>query len=58
MGSHEHFAGKRFATSDALKDKVLAYFGKLGADYCRAGLEKLVKWYTKCMDLSGDSMEK
>ncbi len=58
MGSHEHFAGKRFATTDALQKEVLNYFENLAAEYCREGLQKIFKRYNKCLNSFGDYVEK
>ncbi len=41
-----------------IKSAVVEYFRNLDAEYCRTGLQKLHKRYTKCLDLQGDYMEK
>ncbi len=55
---HEHFVGKRFGTTEEIKAAVVEYFQNLDAEYCHAGLQKLHKRYTKCLDLQGDYVKK
>ncbi len=57
--SHEHFACKRFDTTEYIKATVVEYFQNLDTEYCCAGLQKLHKRYIKCcLDLQGDYVEK
>ncbi len=56
--SHEHFAVKRFDTTEEIKAVVLEYLQNLDTEYCRTGLQKLHKRYTECLDLQGDYEEK
>ncbi len=53
-----YFAGKRFNTTEEIKATVVEYFQNLDGEYCRAGLQKLHKPYTKCLDLRGVYVEK
>ncbi len=53
-----YFTGIRFDTTEEIKAAVVEYFQNLDAEYCSAGLQKLHKWYTKCLDLQGDYVEK
>ncbi len=49
---------QRFDTTEEIKAAVAKYFQNLDAEYCRAGLQKLHKRYTKCLDLQGYYVEK
>ncbi len=51
--SQEHFAGKWFNTTEEIKAAVVEYFQNLDTEYCCAGLQKLCKWYMKCLDCKG-----
>ncbi len=53
MVSHEHFADKRFNTTEEIKAAVVKYFQNLDAEYCHTGLQKLHKRYMKCLYLQG-----
>ncbi len=58
MVPHKHFTGKRFNTIEEIKAAVMEYFQNFDAEYYRAGLQKLHKRYTKCLDLQGDYVKK
>ncbi len=56
--AYRYFAGKRFDITEEIKAAVVEYFQNLDAEYCRAGLQKLNKQYTKSLDLQGYYVEK
>ena len=51
-------AGKRFRSNEEVIDAVDGYFEDLEESHFQAGIEKLEKRWTKCIELRGDYVEK
>jgi hypothetical protein len=51
-------ANERFKTNEELMDGVKNWLGTLAAPFCDEGLQNLVQWYDKCLNLGGNYVEK
>jgi len=41
-----------------MKMAVMRWLESQGTEFCKAGINKLVTWLDKCLDLDGDCVEK
>ncbi len=53
-----YMGGKKFLNDQEVKSVVNSYLTKLDKLFYRTGIEKLVQWYDKCLNLYGDYVEK
>jgi histone-lysine N-methyltransferase SETMAR len=51
-------ANQCFKTNEELMDGANNWLGTLAAPFCDEGLQKLVRWYNKCLNLGGNYVEK
>jgi hypothetical protein len=51
-------ANEHFKTNEELMDGVKNWLGTLAAPFCDKGLQKLVRWYDKCLNLGGNYVAK
>ena len=54
----QHLSGERFPDEDAVERAVCAWFRQQPQIFYGAGLQGLVKWWDKCLNLFGDYVEK
>ena len=54
----KHFAGKKFDDDDEVQEEVMTWFKGQAADFYDSGIQKLVPRLNKCLDSSGDYVEK
>lgn len=54
----KHLGGTHFGDREELEEAVLSYLRGLAADFYDSGIQKLVHRMQKCIDLSGDYVEK
>ncbi len=53
-----YMGGKKFLNDQEMKSAINSYLTKLDKSFYRTGVEKLVQWYNKCLNLYGDYVEK
>jgi len=54
----KHLAGKKFDDDDEVQEEVMTRFKGLAADFYDSGIQKLVPRLNKCLDNTGDYVEK
>ncbi len=57
-GLKKELGGKRFADEESLRTAVENFFAKMEGSWYRAGIEKLISRYDKCLNKYGDYVEK
>jgi histone-lysine N-methyltransferase SETMAR len=54
----KHLAGKKFDNDDEVQEEVMTWFKGLVADFYDSGTQKLVPGLSKCLENTGDDVEK
>jgi hypothetical protein len=54
----KHLAGKKFDDDDEVQEEVMTWFKGQAADFYNSGIQKLVPRLSKCLDNTGDYVEK
>jgi len=54
----KHNAGKEFDDDDEVQEEVMTWFKGQAAEFCDSRIQKLVPRLNKCLDNSGDYVEK
>ena len=54
----QHLGGQRFSTDEEVKEAVTKYIGGLAAEFFEAGFQKWITRQKKCVERSGDYVEK
>ncbi len=57
-GLHCHLGGEKFKTDAEVQNAANTYFMNLDANFYRQGLQKLITRYDKCLNCSGNYVEK
>jgi hypothetical protein len=55
---NEFLGGRRFKSDEEVKDAVKEWLNGLAAEVYDEGIQKLVTRYDKCLNVSGDYVEK
>ena len=54
----QHLSGERFPDDKVVETAVCAWFQQQTKEFYAEGLQGLVKWWDKCLNLYGDYVEK
>jgi len=54
----KHVTGEKFDDDDEVQEEVTTWFKGLAADFYDSGIQKLIPRLGKCLDNSGDYVEK
>jgi hypothetical protein len=53
-----HLAGMRFATDSDVRHAVISWLKTLSNSFFHTGIDALVSWWDKCLNISDDYVEK
>ena len=54
----EFLGGQHFSTDDEVKQAVLGWFSRTDTSFCAEAFQALVKRWDKCINVTGDYIEK